>query len=165
VKRLALIFGILALLIMPVAALAQYNYPTGPSMGGGGGQAGGGSSGGGISIGSYPSGGGQSGPTMGGTMPSMPSMPSMPTMGGGNTVNIVDFAFQPASISVPVGTTVTWHNTGSAQHTVTAFNGAFDSGTLDPGSSFSVTFSNPGTYMYHCTIHRTMVGTVQVTAS
>ena len=45
-----------------------------------------------------------------------------------NAVSIVDFAFQPASIEVPAGSTVTWTNTGAATHTVTADDGAFDSG-------------------------------------
>jgi plastocyanin len=152
-KRLALVLGILALLVIPAAALAGYGYPSsGPSMGGGGGNAGGGSSGGGITVGGYPS----SGPSMGGAAPSR---------GSSGDVTIVDFAFQPASISVPAGSTVTWNNTGGATHTVTAFNGAFDSGNLSPGGSFSETFSNPGVYMYHCTIHHNMVGTVMVTAS
>ena len=47
---------------------------------------------------------------------------------GGTAVSIVDFAFQPASIEVPAGSTVTWTNTGAAPHTVTADDGAFDSG-------------------------------------
>lgn len=138
-KRLAILFGIMLLLIVPAVALAQYDYPSGPSMGGGG--SAGGNSGGGISIGD------DSG------------------MGGSGDVVIVDFAFQPGSIAVPTGTMVTWRNTGATPHTATAFNGAFDSGTLNPGGSFSETFSDAGVYMYHCQIHPNMVGTVQVTAS
>jgi plastocyanin len=82
---------------------------------------------------------------------------------GGTAVSIVDFAFQPASIEVPAGSTVTWTNTGGAPHTVTADNGAFDSGQLAPGASFSQTFTTPGTYTYHCDIHPRMTGTVVVT--
>jgi plastocyanin len=69
----------------------------------------------------------------------------------GADVTIVDFAFQPASLEVSVGTTVTWTNSGASPHTVTADNGAFDSGRLPPGASFSQTFgaqaaaSNQGT--------------------
>jgi plastocyanin len=119
-------------------------------MGGGGGDvSGGGSSGGGISI------GGGNAPSMGGDQ----------ATGGGGDVTIVDFAFQPGMISVSAGTTVTWRNTGGAPHTVTAFNGAFDSGTLNPGGSYSQTFSDPGVYMYHCQIHPNMVGTVQVSGA
>jgi plastocyanin len=82
---------------------------------------------------------------------------------GGTAVSIVDFAFQPASIEVPAGSTVTWTNSGAAAHTVTADNGAFDSGQLEPGASFSQTFTTPGTYTYHCEIHPRMTGTVVVT--
>src|SRR5215217_3958974 len=78
-------------------------------------------------------------------------------------VSIVDFAFQPASIEVAAGSTVTWTNTGAATHTVTADNGAFDSGQLGPGATFSQTFTTPGTYTYHCEIHPRMTGTVVVT--
>ena len=82
---------------------------------------------------------------------------------GGTAVSIVDFAFQPASIEVPAGSTVTWTNTGAAPHTVTADDGAFDSGQLKPGATFSQTFTTPGTYTYHCEIHPQMTGTVVVT--
>lgn len=136
-RRLIVLLGLIALLAIPAATLAQYDYPSGPSMGGNSGSS-----------------GGEYNPPMGG---------SMPTMGGSGDVTIVDFAFQPMAVSVPAGSTVRWSNTGGAPHTVTAFNGAFDSGTINPGGGFSTTFSAPGTYMYHCTIHPNMVGTVNVT--
>src|SRR4051794_4215731 len=78
-------------------------------------------------------------------------------------VTIVDFAFQPASLEVTAGTTVTWTNSGAAPHTVTADDGAFDSGTLQPGSTFSFTFDTPGTFAYHCEIHPNMTATIIVT--
>ena len=81
----------------------------------------------------------------------------------GAAVTIVDFAFQPASLEVTAGTTVTWTNSGAAPHTVTADNGAFDSGRLAPGASFSQTFDAAGTVMYHCEIHSQMTGTIVVT--
>ena len=83
----------------------------------------------------------------------------------GTAVSIVDFAFQPASIEVPAGSTVTWTNAGAAPHTVTADDGSFDSGQLKPGATFSQTFSTPGTYTYHCEIHPQMTGTVVVTGA
>jgi plastocyanin len=46
------------------------------------------------------------------------------------SVSVVDFAFEPATLEVPVGTTVTWTNNGSRPHTVTADDGSFDSGPL-----------------------------------
>jgi plastocyanin len=81
----------------------------------------------------------------------------------GADVTIVDFAFQPASLEVSVGTTVTWTNSGASPHTVTADNGAFDSGRLPPGASFSQTFEAAGTVTYHCEIHSQMAGTIVVT--
>jgi plastocyanin len=81
----------------------------------------------------------------------------------GAAVNIVDFAFQPGAVEVPVGATVTWTNSGGAPHTVTADGGAFNSGTLQPGASFSQTFSAAGTFAYHCEIHPQMTGSVTVT--
>lgn len=81
----------------------------------------------------------------------------------GSSVIIANFAFQPAWISVPAGTTVTWVNGDGVAHTVTSDSGAFDSGAIAPGASFGVTFSTPGTYTYHCAFHPMMTGTVVVT--
>jgi plastocyanin len=81
----------------------------------------------------------------------------------GAAVNIVDFAFDPAAVEVPVGGTVTWTNGGGAPHTATADDGSFDSRRLQPGESFSQTFGTAGTFPYHCDIHPQMTGTVTVT--
>jgi plastocyanin len=90
--------------------------------------------------------------------------PSAGAQGQTTTVSIEDFFFSPANITVAPGTTVTWVNNGRAPHTATATSpsGAFDSGTLQPGQSFSFTFNRPGTYAYHCAIHPFMSGTVTV---
>jgi plastocyanin len=53
-------------------------------------------------------------------------------------------------------------NNDSIAHTSTANGGAWNSGTMAPGASFSTTFSSAGTFQYHCTIHPGMVGTVTV---
>jgi plastocyanin len=79
------------------------------------------------------------------------------------SVSIVNFAFDPASLQVPAGTTVTWTNNGGAPHTVTADDGSFDSGTLQPGASFSQTFNTAGTIAYHCSIHPQMVASIVIT--
>jgi plastocyanin len=88
--------------------------------------------------------------------------------------------FQPATLSVPTGTTVTWTNTGSTQHTVTddpskAVNAAdaalpagaqaWDSGILNGGQTFTHTFTTPGTYKYFCIPHEAlgMLATITVT--
>lgn len=79
------------------------------------------------------------------------------------SVSIIDNSFDPGSITVAAGTTVVWTNNGANPHTVTADDGSFNSGTLDPGGTYSVTFNTPGTFGYVCTIHDGMAGTVVVT--
>jgi plastocyanin len=78
------------------------------------------------------------------------------------TVYIRDFYFEPAQLQVEPGTTVTWVNEGAAPHTVTANDGAYDSGWLYPGQSYSWTYANPGTYGYYCAIHPSMTASVTV---
>jgi plastocyanin len=80
-------------------------------------------------------------------------------------ISVVDFAFEPATVSVPAGATVVWTNNGSRPHTVTADDGSFDSGRLDPGEQFSQTFDQPGTFTYHCGFHPEMLGAIVVTES
>jgi plastocyanin len=57
---------------------------------------------------------------------------------------------------------VRWTNNGRHRHTVTSYDGRTDSGELAPGSSYTVTFTRPGTYPYHCRLHPGMRGTVVV---
>ena len=78
-------------------------------------------------------------------------------------VSIVDVAFAPADIEIPVGTTVDWTNEDPFAHTVTARDGAFDSGTMDGGGTFSQRFEERGSFEYFCAIHPSMTGTVVVT--
>ena len=81
---------------------------------------------------------------------------------GAKSVKIADFAFEPSSMTVPVGTTVTWTNSG-ASCTVTSDTGAFDSGQLQPGATYQFTFNAPGTFPYHCANHPTqMLATITV---
>jgi plastocyanin len=77
-------------------------------------------------------------------------------------VTIEDFDFAPASLDVAAGASVTWTNQGGSGHTVTADDGSFDSGTVAPGSTFTQTFAQPGTFAYHCAIHPSMKGTITV---
>jgi amicyanin len=79
------------------------------------------------------------------------------------------FAFSPATITIKVGTTVTWTNNTGAPHTVTSDDGTtFDSGINTPiaanGGTFSFTFAKAGTFTYHCQIHPFMKATVIVQA-
>jgi plastocyanin len=82
---------------------------------------------------------------------------------GGSAVAIVDFAFNPGTLSVKAGSSVTWTNTGGTAHTVTADDGSFDSGTVNPSATFSHTFASAGTFTYHCAIHTNMKATITVT--
>ena len=79
-----------------------------------------------------------------------------------NSVEIKNFSFQPGSINVSEGTTVTWVNDDSAEHTVTSIDGTFNSGNIAPGRVFNFTFTKPGKYQYQCVIHPSMVGYVNV---
>ncbi len=80
-------------------------------------------------------------------------------------VNAGDFFFSAASVTIAVGDTVTWHNSGQAPHNATANDGSFGTGTIDPGGSASHTFNSPGSFSYICTIHPQMKGTVRVLSS
>lgn len=81
----------------------------------------------------------------------------------GNAVSIVNFAFNPSTLTVKVGDTVSWTNTSGTGHTVTADDGSFDSGNLAGGAGFQHTFSAAGTFSYHCSIHSSMKATITVT--
>src|SRR5918995_611256 len=80
------------------------------------------------------------------------------------TVEIVDaWAFQPHSLEVAPGATVTWVNNSDVAHTVTGADLSFDdSGLIEPGDSFRQTFDEPGTYHYKCGHHPDMTGVIVV---
>ena len=79
-----------------------------------------------------------------------------------NAATIRGFSFQPDVLKVKVGAKVTWTNDDTVAHTVTADTNSFASGNLQPGGSFSFTFTRPGTYAYHCSIHPSLHGSVVV---
>jgi len=95
-----------------------------------------------------------------GTSYQTPTPTSTPTQG--NAVTIQNLAFSPAALTVPAGTTVTWTNQDTTVHNVTSNTGLFESGQMSRGSNFSHTFSDKGTFAYHCSIHPEMTGTVTV---
>jgi plastocyanin len=82
--------------------------------------------------------------------------------GGTQEVKIANFAFDPATITVSIGTTVKWTNQDADDHTITADDGSFDSGQMAQGASFSFTFSKAGTFTYKCANHPSMLGKVVV---
>jgi len=75
--------------------------------------------------------------------------------------------YSPQTITVVIGVnnTVTWTNGDTVPHTVTATDGSFNSGNLNPGQAWSHTFTTPGTYTYYCSYHSWMKGTVIVLAA
>src|ERR1700677_3333814 len=77
-------------------------------------------------------------------------------------VKIDNFSFGPQTITVGVGTTVTWTNRDDIPHTVVSTDGVFKSKALDTDDKFSFVFSKPGTYPYFCSIHPKMTGQVIV---
>jgi plastocyanin len=98
------------------------------------------------------------------------TVPATPSLPGSFNITITNFAFSPASVTVPAGSMVTWTNQDSVPHTiVNDFNPLFSQGAmftssqLQTGQSFSFTFKDPGTFGYHCGIHTYMKGTVTVT--
>ncbi|MFA6999782.1 MAG: cupredoxin domain-containing protein [Candidatus Paceibacterota bacterium] len=79
-------------------------------------------------------------------------------------IDIKNFAFNPETLNVKIGTKVIWTNNDNVAHTVTSdSDNLLNSPTLSPGQSFSFTFTKIGTTNYHCNIHKTMKGSIIVT--
>lgn len=118
---------------------------------------------------------GQAMPGMSGSaMPAMSGMQSPPASAsattadspasqGGTAVSITNFKFNPATLTVPVGATVTWTNQDEEPHSVAGKDGSFHSPGMDTHGTYSFTFTTPGSYDYICSIHPFMTGTVVVT--
>ena len=77
-------------------------------------------------------------------------------------VKIDNFSFSPATITVPVGTTIRWTNRDDIPHTVVSEDKTFKSKVLDTDEQFTYTFTKPGTYIYFCSIHPKMTAKVVV---
>lgn len=89
---------------------------------------------------------------------------------GANEVWLEGSSFNVANLEVSAGTTVTWTNKSSVNHTVTSgirnesdAGDLFDSGTITPGGTFSHTFDDPGSFDYYCDFHSGMSAKVTVT--
>lgn len=81
-----------------------------------------------------------------------------------NSLSISNFSFSPGSLTVKAGQNIIITNNDSVPHTVTSDDGkSFDTQSIDPGKSFSlVAPATPGTYGFHCKIHKTMTGNLVV---
>jgi plastocyanin len=80
------------------------------------------------------------------------------------SVAIKSSTFTPDIVEISKGTTVVWTNDDGFKHTVTSISGAFDSGNIDPGKTYSYTFNEAGPFEYSCAIHPSMThGKVIVT--
>jgi plastocyanin len=85
-----------------------------------------------------------------------------PAKAAAGEIDLQGFAYSPAELTVPVGTTVTWVNKDPASHTVSADDSSFQSDVLDSGGRFEVRMTKAGTISYHCAIHPSMKGTIVV---
>lgn len=103
---------------------------------------------------------GGSSSTYGGTPP--PPACTATSATATSNVAMVGMAFSPACIKVAAGTTVTFTNSDTVTHTVTADDASYLSGNLAPGATFQHAYATAGTYPYHCSIHAGMTGTVIV---
>jgi plastocyanin len=98
---------------------------------------------------------------------SSPASPATTASGGapgagGSTVEIKDFMFMPTTLTVAVGTTVTWKFDDTTDHTVAADDNSFTSPALGNGKTYTHAFATAGTVKYHCSIHPFMTGTIIV---
>ncbi|HYA60821.1 MAG TPA: cupredoxin family copper-binding protein [Candidatus Acidoferrum sp.] len=81
------------------------------------------------------------------------------------TVTIRNFTFQPSSLTIKRGTTVTWVNEDSVAHTVTSDDGRFpSSGNLNKAETYQFQFNSPGSFDYHCSPHPFMKAKINVEA-
>lgn len=106
--------------------------------------------------------------TIGLTACSSPAAPATPAPAGGASaaIEMQDFAFTKTSLDIAKGTTVTWTNKDGTTHTVSSgtpptTDGKFD-GQVAPGTTFSFTFNDAGTFTFFCAIHNSMTGTITV---
>ena len=91
------------------------------------------------------------------------TVPTAIAAGNAATVQIQNFTFTPAELSVTAGTTVTWINHDDIPHLVAATDKGFRSPPLDTDDHFSFTFEKPGKFPYFCALHPRMTGTIVVT--
>jgi len=92
-----------------------------------------------------------------------PSSTPETTSSNSKTIDIVGFAFSPATMTVNKGDTIVWTNKDTMAHTVTSDSGnELASGNLVKGQTYTHTFNTIGSFDYHCNIHTSMKGTIIV---
>ncbi len=94
--------------------------------------------------------------------PASSASTSAPVTGTSATLVISNFLYHPAVLTVKAGTTITVVNHDPVEHTATDPSGAFDTGTLNQGSTAHFTLSKPGTYDFTCSFHAFMHGVIKV---
>ena len=102
----------------------------------------------------------------GGTAPAQQTQQGADNSGGAKVqaqqVEMLDFEFSPPTVTIATGGKVTWVKNGQAPHDATAHDDSFATETIEPGDSCTVTFDEPGSFSYICTIHPQMKATVEV---
>ena len=105
-------------------------------------------------------------PTQGVSAAPVTAPPAATTSADDKTVvvQLGEHFFDPSSITIKVGTTVIWRNNGQQVHDIHARDGSFNSPLLNPGNTFTFTFTKPGLYPYYCIPHEGdgMIGQVEV---
>jgi plastocyanin len=101
------------------------------------------------------------------TAPPAPPAPTTVTVSRASasafkSVSIVDFAYDPSTLSVKIGDTVTWTNLGTAEEGHNVIGDGLESPVLLTGGTYSATFIESGTFSYICSIHPDMKGSVEV---
>ncbi|MFA6526182.1 MAG: plastocyanin/azurin family copper-binding protein [Candidatus Buchananbacteria bacterium] len=96
--------------------------------------------------------------------PETPVSQDQPPVQAALTRNIEmrNYSFNSATVTINRGTTVIWTNFDSAPHDVVADNKSFSSSLFGQGQSYSFTFTTIGTYTYYCSVHPSMKGTIIV---
>jgi plastocyanin len=105
-----------------------------------------------------------------GQAPAAVGLPSGPIQNAVATDRASMSVFEPRALTIAAGTTMRWRNSGKLLHTMTADDGSFASGAVEPGGTFEYTFVEPGSYAYYCEYHggaggQGQSGTIIVTAA
>ncbi|MHB8572182.1 MAG: cupredoxin domain-containing protein [Candidatus Dormibacteria bacterium] len=90
----------------------------------------------------------------------------LPALASQSTVTIAQYAYTPNPITIQAGDSIVWRNSDSVAHTATQDSSGFDTGTIAAGqSSAPIQFNTAGTFLYHCTFHAQMHGSISVQGS